>query len=218
MSEFFAPIISWYMEHITYLTVTLLMAVESSFIPFPSEVVVPAAAFKAAQGTMNIFGVFGAATLGALIGALFNYFLAITLGRKIIYKLADTRIARMMLVTPEGIQKAETFFNKYGRSSTFIGRLIPAIRQLISIPAGLARMNMKQFLIFTTIGSCLWNLILVIMGYVLFKNKELLDRYYHYITYGLLSCGVLFFAYVIYRGFFAKRKAPSTLPEKETIA
>jgi len=218
MSEIFAPVVSWYMDHINYLTVTLLMTIESSFIPFPSEIVIPPAAYKAAEGKMNIAGIFGAATLGALLGALFNYFLALSLGRKIIYKLADTRIARLMLVTPETIEKAESFFNKYGRSSTFVGRLLPAIRQWISIPAGLARMKLKQFLIFTFLGSSLWNLILIIMGYVLYQNKELLDKYYHYITYGMVVCGVLFVFYVIYKGFFVKQRSSTTEPEKEPTA
>lgn len=217
MTEIFAPIISWYMDHINYLTITILMAVESSFIPFPSEIVVPPAAFKAAQGQLNIFGVLGTSTLGALAGALFNYYLSISLGRKIIYSLANTRVARMMLITPEGIQKAESFFNKYGRSSTFIGRLLPAIRQLISIPAGLARMNMKQFLIFTILGSSLWNLILTIMGYVLYQNKELLNKYYHYLTIGLVGCGALFVLYIIYKGFIEKPKESKPLPEKESL-
>jgi membrane protein DedA with SNARE-associated domain len=218
MTEIFAPVVTWYMDHINYLTVTILMAVESSFIPFPSEIVVPPAAYKAAQGQLNIIGVLGAATLGAIIGALFNYYLAISLGRKIVYSLANTRIARMMLITPEGIQKAEAFFNKYGRSSTFVGRLLPAIRQLISIPAGLARMKMRTFLIYTILGSTIWNLILATMGYVLYQNKALLDKYYHYLTKGLIVCGVLFVFYIIYKGFIEKPKAVKPLPEKETLA
>jgi membrane protein DedA with SNARE-associated domain len=217
MTEIFAPVVTWYMDHINYLTVTILMAIESSFIPFPSEIVVPPAAFKAAQGQLNIFGVIGAANLGAIIGALFNYYLAMSLGRKIVYSLANTRIARMMLVTPEGIQKAESFFNKYGRSSTFVGRLLPAIRQLISIPAGLSKMKMKPFLIYTILGSTLWNLILATMGYVLYQNKGLLDKYYRYLTHGLIVCGVLFIVYIIYKGFVEKPKTAKPLPEKETL-
>lgn len=118
---------------------------------------------------MNIAGIFGSAPLGALLGTLFNYYLAISLGRKIIYKLADTHIARFMLITPEALEKAEIFFNKYDRSSTIVGRLLPAVHQLISIPAWLARMNIRKLLIFTILGSSLWNLILIIIGYVLIK-------------------------------------------------
>lgn len=152
MQELFTTFINWYMEHINYLTITLLMAIESSFIPFPSEVVIPPAAWKAAQGNLNIFGVFACGTAGALIGAIFNYYFALYLGRKVLYSLADTRLAHLLLINRESLVKAENYFNKYGRSSTFIGRLLPAIRQLISLPAGVARMDIKAFLLFTTLG------------------------------------------------------------------
>ncbi len=200
IAEIFSSITSWYLEHINYGTVVLLMSIESSFIPFPSEIVVPPAAYKAAQGSLNIFGVFFAATAGALIGATFNYFFAYFLGRKVLYRLADTRIAHFLLITENTLEKAEDYFIKYGRSSTFIGRLIPAIRQLISLPAGFAKMDFKQFLLFTALGSGLWNIILVLLGYFLYTQKELLEEYYTDISIFFLVCGVIFFGYMLYRG------------------
>ena len=191
-----AGFIEWYVGNINYGTVTLLMAIESSFIPFPSEIVVPPAAWKAAQGELNVILVFIAATAGALIGALVNYYLALGLGRPVIYRLAGTRWARMLLIKRESIEKAEAYFNKYGKSSTFIGRLVPAIRQLISLPAGISRMNMPTFLAFTLLGSGLWNLILVALGYFLYSQKEVLERYYKGISYGFLGLFVLFLAYI----------------------
>jgi membrane protein DedA with SNARE-associated domain len=204
MAEIFTDITSWYMEHMNYWTITILMAIESSFIPFPSEIVVPPAAYKAAQGDLNIFLVIFFATLGALIGALFNYYLALWIGRSAVYAFARTRLARMLLVEPESIHKAEAYFVKYGNISTFIGRLIPAIRQLISIPAGLARMPMKSFLLYTTAGALLWNIILALLGY--FIPPNLVETYYTEISYGMIILGVLFGLYLLYKGFIQKRK------------
>ncbi len=200
IAEIFSSVTSWYLEHINYGTVVLLMSIESSFIPFPSEIVVPPAAYKAAQGTLNVFGVFFSATAGALIGATFNYFFAYFLGRKVLYRLAETRIAHFLLITGNTLEKAESFFIKYGRSSTFIGRLIPAIRQLISLPAGFAKMDFKQFLLFTTLGSGIWNIILILLGYFLYTQKELLAEYYTDISIVFLVCGIFFFGYMIYKG------------------
>jgi membrane protein DedA with SNARE-associated domain len=161
---------------------------------------VPPAAYKAAQGSLNVFGVFFAATAGALIGAIFNYYFAYFLGRKVLYRLADTRIAHFLLITGQTLEKAESYFIKYGRSSTFIGRLIPAIRQLISLPAGFAKMNFKRFLLFTALGSGLWNIILVLLGFFLYTQRELLEEYYTDISIFFLVCGLIFFGYMIYKG------------------
>ncbi|MEJ5284512.1 MAG: DedA family protein [Brevinematales bacterium] len=206
MEKIFSGVINWYMQHINYGTITLLMAIESSFIPFPSEVVVPPAAWKAASGELNIFLVVLFSTIGAIIGALVNYFLAVLLGRPLIYKLADTKIAHLLLIDRSGIEKAENYFLKYGKSSTFIGRLIPAIRQLISIPAGLAKMNMRDFLIFTFIGSGLWNIILALLGFFFYTQKELLERYYKELTYILIVLGILFFGYLIIKFILSERR------------
>ena len=155
--------IEWCLEHLNYWTITLLMTIESSFIPFPSEIVVPPAAYKAATGEMNVFIIFVAATLGANIGALVNYYLAKWLGRPIIYKFANSRFGHMCLIDEAKVKYAEEYFDKHGSLSTFIGRLIPAVRQLISIPAGLARMNIWKFILFTTIGAGIWNAILIVV-------------------------------------------------------
>ena len=205
MTEIFSEITSWYFNNINYFTITLLMVVESSFIPFPSEVIVPPAAYKAATGELNIFLVVFFATLGALIGALFNYYFALWIGRSAIYALADTRLARMFMIQPSSIKKAEDYFVRHGKTSTFIGRLIPAIRQLISIPAGLARMPLKSFIIYTSAGALLWNTILAFIGY--YFPKELMDKYYHEINAVMIISGILFALYLVYQGFKAKSKS-----------
>ena len=205
MTEVFNDITTWYMGHMNYATITLLMAIESSFIPFPSEVIVPPAAYKAAQGDLNIFLVVFFATLGALIGALVNYFLALWIGRTAVYSFARTRFARMLLIEPKSIEKAENYFIKNGNISTLIGRLVPAIRQLISIPAGLARMPLKYFILYTTIGAAAWNIILALLGFYI--PQELVDTYYKEISYILLGLGVLFVFYLVYKGFIKKSKA-----------
>jgi membrane protein DedA with SNARE-associated domain len=202
-------VINWYMGNINYWTVLLLMSIESSFIPFPSEIVIPPAAWKAAEGHMNIFLVVVSGTIGALVGALFNYYFAFYLGRKIIYKLSDTRLSHTLLIDRNALEKSEHWFIQYGRSSTFIGRLVPAIRQLISIPAGFAKMNMKDFLIYTTLGTMIWNIILALLGYYLYSQKETLERYYREISYVFLALGILFVGYLIYNGLKKKEVYPS---------
>lgn len=192
------------MEHMNYWTITILMAIESSFIPFPSEIVVPPAAYKAAQGDLNIYLVVLFATLGALIGALVNYYLALWIGRGAIHAFARTRLAHMLLIEEKSVDKAEVYFNKYGNISTFLGRLIPAIRQLISIPAGLAKMPLRSFILFTAAGAGIWNIILALLGY--FTPPNLVETYYAEISYGMLILGILFVFYLVYKGFIQKRK------------
>lgn len=155
------------LQHLDYFWVAVLMAVESSFIPFPSELVVPPAAYRAANGELNIFLVVFWATVGCNIGALVNYYLAKYLGRPVVYRFASSRLGRLCLLSPEKIQKAEQYFVKNGASSTLVGRLIPGVRQLISIPAGLAGMPIGPFLLYTTLGAGAWNVILAVIGYVL---------------------------------------------------
>lgn len=193
------------MDNINYWTICLLMTIESSFIPFPSEVVVPPAAWKAAEGSLSIPGILGASTLGALFGALFNYVLAITLGRAVIYKLAETRLAHALLIRKESLEKAEEVFRKNGAITTFVGRLVPALRQLISIPAGLARMDLKIFLLFTTLGAFLWNAILAALGFFLYSQKDVLHKYYETFSIVFAILGVLFFAYLIFQGLRKKK-------------
>lgn len=153
------------LQHLNYFWITILMAVESSFIPFPSEVVVPPAAYRAANGELNIYLVLFWATVGCNIGALANYYLAKYLGRPIVYKFAGSKLGRLCLLSPEKIEQAEQYFVKNGATSTLIGRLIPGIRQLISIPAGLAGMPLGSFLLYTTLGAFIWNVVLAVIGY-----------------------------------------------------
>ncbi len=203
--------IQWCLDNLNYWTITLLMAIESSFIPFPSEVVVPPAAWKAASGgDMSIILVVLFATLGANIGAMVNYFLAKWLGRPIIYRFASSRIGHMCLISEEKVANAEAYFDQHGAISTFVGRLIPAIRQLISIPAGLARMNLGKFLLFTTLGSWLWNMVLAFIGYYLSKvpgietQEQLLQKateYSHEIGYVILGVVILIVGFLIYKGW-----------------
>lgn len=199
VGSFLETVINWYMEHINYGTITFLMAIESSFIPFPSEVIMPPAAWKAAQGELNIFLVIFFGTLGALIGALFNYYFALYLGRTVVYRFAGSRAGRMLLLSRSSVEKAEAYFIRHGKSSTLIGRLIPAIRQLISLPAGLARMKLKDFILYTLIGSTAWNIILAVLGYFLYSQKELLHRYYSEISWGFLILGIGFVIYLVYK-------------------
>lgn len=198
------------LENLNYGTVTLFMAIESSFIPFPSEAVVPPAAWKAAvTGEMNIFLVVFFATLGALLGALVNYYLALWLGRPIIYRFSNSRIGHMCLLSEEKVKHAEEYFDKHGAISTFVGRLVPAVRQLISIPAGLARMGIARFLLYTTLGAGTWNIILAALGYYmstfdsLKTEQAVMDAVKEYsseIGIVFLVLAVVIAGYIIYKG------------------
>lgn len=186
------------------------MAIESSFIPFPSEVVIPPAAYKSAVNEeLNIYLVVLFATVGANIGALINYFLAKWLGRPIVYKFANSRFGHMCLIDEAKVQHAETYFDKHGALSTFVGRLIPAVRQLISIPAGLAQMKLSTFLLYTTLGAGIWNAILAFIGYQLsnvpgIESEEQLiakvTEYSHEIGYAFIAIGVFIVGFLIYKG------------------
>lgn len=191
---------------IAYAMIIVFMTIESSFIPFPSEVVVPPAAYYASieGGQMNLAMVVVCATIGAILGALVNYYLAVWLGRPIVYKFANSRLGHICLIDESSVVRAEKYFDKHGAISTFIGRLIPAVRQLISIPAGLARMHLGKFIFFTTLGAGIWNCILAALGWWLstfIKHDELfneIEHYNEYLTwagYGLGAIIVVFIAY-----------------------
>lgn len=207
--------IQWCLDNLNYWTITVLMAIESSFIPFPSEVVVPPAAYKASvTGELNIYLVVLFATIGADIGALINYYLAKWLGRPIVYKFANSRIGHMCLIDEAKVQHAEAYFDKHGALSTFIGRLVPAVRQLISIPAGLARMKMGTFLLYTTLGAGMWNAILAVIGHYLSTvpgiqtEEQLLEKvteYSHEIGYIFIAVAVFIIAFLIYKGMKKKK-------------
>jgi membrane protein DedA with SNARE-associated domain len=198
----------WYSDNMNYTTIALLMTIESSFIPFPSEIVVPPAAYIASQpdSHLNIYLVVLFATIGAVIGALINYFLAIYLGRPIVYKFADSRMGHFLLLSKDKILKAEVYFNRRGKISTFVGRLIPGIRQLISIPAGLARMNIPSFLLFTFIGAGIWNAVLAFVGYIAHGQQDLINRYSHELSYVFLGLIALFIAYVVIKQLVKKNR------------
>ena len=210
-------VISWYNEHLNYGTVTLLMTIESSFIPFPSEVIVSPAAYQACNSDndalyvtsskfVNVLLIILFATLGALIGALINYVLALWLGRPIIYWFADSKVGHMLLLDSAKVQKAEDYFREHGNVSTLVGRFIPAIRQLISIPAGLAKMHIGKFILFTSIGAACWNTVLAILGYVAHGQKDLIDKYNHELTIALLAVFAIGVGYVIIKWIVSARR------------
>ena len=195
----------WFVDNANYLFVFLFMVIESSFVPFPSEVVVPPAAYLACThvGTgadMNVVVVVLIATLGAMVGAFINYYLALWVGRPVVYRFADSRFGHACLIDRAKVERAEAYFDKHGAISTFIGRLIPAIRQLISIPAGLSRMNVGTFALFTFLGALVWNAVLALLGYwlstavpidMLFQKVEEYNRYLTWMGYGLALVCVL---------------------------
>ena len=207
-------LIQFCLDHLNYWTVMLFMAIESSFIPFPSEAVVPPAAWKAAvTGEMNVFFVVVFATVGALIGAFVNYYLAVWLGRPIVYKFANSRIGHMCLIDEAKVQNAEKYFDKHGAVSTFVGRLVPAVRQLISIPAGLARMGLGRFVLYTSLGAGVWNAILAVLGYYMASipgmqtEEAVMNKVKEYsseigIVFIVLAVAVV--AYLLYKGFKKK--------------
>ena len=191
-------IIHWLFDHLNYWTVAFFMAIESSFIPFPSEVVVPPAAWKTGSSMeMTFLGVVIFATIGANIGALVNYYLAKFLGRPVVYSFARSRWGRYCLIDEAKVKYAEEYFVKNGAMSTFVGRLVPAVRQLISIPAGLAGMNIWKFLLYTTLGAGTWNFVLAGLGYLILKMFPEVDtpqkvaekagEYSHIIGYCILG-------------------------------
>lgn len=212
--ESVAELLKWVLENLNYWVVTVFMAIESSFIPFPSEAVVPPAAWKAmADDSMNIMLVVVFATIGADLGALVNYYLARWLGRPIVYKFANSRFGHMCLIDEEKVRHAEEYFRKHGAASTFFGRLIPAVRQLISIPAGLAGMKMGPFLLYTTLGAGIWNTVLAVLGYMIYRFTDLkttndvyvmATKYSHEIGYIILALAVFVVAFIIYKGLKKK--------------
>ena len=193
-----ADFFQWFVENANYLFVFVFMVIESSFIPFPSEVVVPPAAYLACtKGDMNIVMVVVVATIGAIVGALINYYLAKWIGRPIVYRFANSKFGHACLIDESKVQIAEQYFDKHGAISTFIGRLIPAVRQLISIPAGLARMNIWVFVSFTGLGAMSWNVILAALGWwlgtivPLDQLFETVEKYNSYLTYAGLAIAVI---------------------------
>lgn len=198
------------LENLNYFWVTFFMMIESSFIPFPSEIVVIPAAFMAAEGTMSLPLVILFATVGGLLGATINYVLSYTLGRKIIYAFADSKLGHLCLLDSDKVAYAEEYFRKRGVLATLIGRLIPAVRQLISIPAGLSKMNFGKFAFFTFLGAGAWNIILACIGYGfhgVMNKDELIEKVQHYSHEFLLVLIIIFVGFVVYMIYKNKKKA-----------
>ncbi len=193
----FENLISWLVEvvgHLGYPGIVGLMFLESSFFPFPSEVVVPPAGYLAWKGEMNLVLVIVSGIAGSILGGLFNYWIAVKWGRPIFEKYG-----KYFFVTPESLDKADLFFAKHGHISTFTGRLIPVIRQYISLPAGLARMPLGSFCTYTALGSGVWVVILALTGYFLGSNQDLIHQEIKKISLFLIAgCALLIAGYVWY--------------------
>ena len=210
-----ADLFLWILDNLNYWVVVLFMAIESSFVPFPSEVVVPPAAWKAMDPNsgMSFLLVIVFATVGADLGALINYYLAKWVGRPIIYRFADSRLGHMCLIDRKKVEVAEEYFRKHGAASTIFGRLVPAVRQLISIPAGLAGMHVGKFLLYTTIGAGVWNTVLATIGGGIYKYTDYKTtqdvyqqalKYSHELGYIILGLAVIVVAFLVYKGMKKK--------------
>ena len=209
-------VISWYNSHLNYVSVSLLMTIESSFIPFPSEIVVPPAAYQACNPEnttlyvtpwpiLNILILLVFACFGALLGATINYFLSKWLGRPFVYWFADSKVGHLLLLSGEKVKKAEDYFVEHGNISTFVGRLIPGIRQLISIPAGLAKMKFGPFILYTALGATSWNIVLALIGYLAQGNKELINEYSDELSHLILALLVIAIIFVVFKSIRKKK-------------
>ncbi len=208
---------NWYANNMNYLSITLLMTVESSFIPFPSEIVIPPAAYVAGKEDsslhatnsypLNVLLIVLFGTIGALLGAIINYFLALWLGRPIIYAFADSKIGHLCLLSSEKVKKAEDYFNDHGKISTFVGRLIPGIRQLISIPAGLSKMNFGQFIFYTFLGASIWNIVLALLGYIAHGQMDLIHEYSHELSIAVMALLGIVIVYFVVKTVVKRLKA-----------
>ena len=214
---------NWFKEHMNYTTIIVLMAIESSVVPLPSEVVVPPAAYFSLQAnsSLDFWVVILAATLGAYLGSAINYGLSMIIGRPIIYAFADSKVGHFLRLSKEKMERAEQYFQKKGSIPIFFGRLLPAVRHLISIPAGLSRMNFGTFSFFTIIGAGIWNVVLAGLGYLLYRivpdDSQFfaqLEHYNHYLKiagFALLGAVVLYICYKVYKN---KKKTTEHNDEK----
>ena len=197
--------ISSLLNNLNYGTILLLMLLESTVIPVPSELVVAPAAYPAAAGSLNVVLVVLFATIGAGIGASINYVVALYVGRPVIYKFANSRWGHLCLLNQEKVEKSERYFDDHGVAATLTGRLIPGIRHLISLPAGLARMNYWKFLVYTLIGAGVWHTLLALMGWYLHsivpedQLAETIERYNHYIVIAILALVAIAVAWLVIR-------------------
>ncbi len=207
-----ADLLQELLNQLNYISVMILMIIESSAIPFPSEIVVPPAAYKAANGEMSVVLVVVFATIGSCIGAIINYVVSLYVGRPIVYKFVNSKLGHLCLLNQEKMEKAEKYFESKGAIATLVGRLIPGIRQLISIPAGLSRMNFLHFLLYTVIGAGAWNIVLASLGWYLSRIvpyeqlNEQLKFYEDPIKYGICLIVGLAILYIVAKKYIFKRK------------
>jgi membrane protein DedA with SNARE-associated domain len=185
-----------------YPGIFILMALESTVLPIPSELVVIPAGYLAFKGEMNIFLIFLSSTFGSLAGAFVNYFFALWVGRPFL-----ERYGRWFFVRPETLHKTDAFFVRHGAISTFTGRLVPGIRHLISLPAGLTRMNPLAFAAYTVLGAGIWTSVLIALGYFIGGNEALLKENLHLVTAGLVACVAL--VLVVYVLWQRRRAEPA---------
>lgn len=185
-------------DKLGYGGVALLMTIESSFLPLPSELVIPPFAYLASQGKFNIYLVIAAGVLGSLIGATINYLLSRTLGRLIVYRLVETKLAKLLLLNRVKLERAEKTFLDNSSWSTFWGRLLPVVRHLISIPAGFCEMPFGRFILFTALGSLVWVSVLAFFGYFIGSNQALIISYAHQLSWGLAALVIFYLAYKFY--------------------
>ena len=187
----------WCLEHLNYWVVFVLMVLENSVVPLPSELIVTPAAYKAANGEMSILLVIFITTLGSTIGAVINYYIALAVGRPLVYRFANSRLGHLLFINRQKIEYVEALFLKHGKISIFFGRLLPAGRQFISIPAGLTRMKLSSFILYTFLGSAIWNSILVLLGYylaqVLPEEKVTGELQRHSMEFSLAFIGLIGF-------------------------
>ncbi|RRD02933.1 DedA family protein [Prevotella sp. OH937_COT-195] len=211
--DWIEPLITSFLENMNYPLIFFLMMLESTVVPVPSELVVSPAAYHAAGGELDMTLVILFSTLGADLGASINYVAGYYLGRPIIYKFANSHLGRLCLLNQQKVEKSEKYFYDHGMLATITGRLIPGIRHLISIPAGLAKMNYWKFLLYTTIGAGIWNCILAALGWYLHTivpEDQLHDKlieYGDYIKWGILTLVIIGIAYFVIKKLIERRKA-----------
>lgn len=214
-------IITSLLNNLNYPTIFFLMMLESTVVPVPSELVVSPAAYHAAGGNLNMWLVVLFATLGADLGATINYVVAYYVGRPVIYRFANSRIGHMCLLNQEKVEKSEKYFDDHGKLATITGRLIPGIRHLISIPAGLAKMHYGHFILYTTIGAGVWNIILALLGWYLYTivpEDQLHDKileYGDYIKYTIIVIVVLAAIYFFLKSRFKKKNVKESSEQRD---
>jgi membrane protein DedA with SNARE-associated domain len=206
--SFIQHVEEWYKVNTNYYSITFLMACESSILPVPSEMVIPPAVYIAMdpKSDLSIFWIIIFGTIGAMIGASFNYIMSMWLGRFVIYKFADSKVGKLLMLSSEKIKKSEKFFNDHGKTSTFIGRLIPVVRHLISIPAGLAKMNYPSFLFYTALGAGLWNIVLALLGYLAGENRDLINKYSHELSFVFIGIGAVLLVWLVLKSIRKKKQ------------